>query len=101
MSRKEAILLASRTLAVLFIVSALIEGSYLPERLHSFLRYVNQEPASSTTIQYWRHFYLISLGFLIIRLVGFSLMALWLRKGGAEIEDLLLPHTSEEDATRN
>ena len=38
MSRKDAVLLASRALAVLFIVSALIEMSYLPERLHSFLR---------------------------------------------------------------
>jgi hypothetical protein len=100
MSRKDVVLLASRALAVLFIVSALIETSYLPERLHSFLRYVNQEPASSSAVQYWRHAYLISLGFLIVRIIGFSLMGLWLRKGGPEVEELLLPHAPEEDTAR-
>jgi hypothetical protein len=99
MSRKDAVVLASRTLAVLFIVSALIEVTYLPERFHAFLHYVNQEPASSAAIQYWRHYYLISLGFLIIRIIGFSLMALWLRKCGPEVEELLLP--PEEIAARN
>jgi len=99
MSRKDAVLLASRTLAVLFIVSALIETSYLPERLHSFLRYVNQEPASSIAIEYWRHYYLISLSFLVVRIIGFFLMALWLRKCGPEVEELLLP--PEEAASGN
>ena len=101
MSRKDAVLLASRVLALLFIVSALIEVSYLPERLHSFLRYVNQEPASSTAIQYWRHYHLIALGFLITRIVGFSLMALWLRKCGPEVEALLLPPEREEIVDRS
>ncbi len=99
MSRKDAVLLASRTLALLFIVSALIEVSYLPERLHSFLHYVNQEPASSSVIQYWRHYYLIALGFLIIRIIGFSLMALWLRKCAPEVEEALFP--PEENAAHN
>jgi hypothetical protein len=94
MLRKDAIALASRTLALLLALWALTEVSYLPEILHSFLRYVNQEPGSSTAIQYLRHYYLIKLGFLITRIAGFSLMARWLYKGGPEVDELFLPAES-------
>jgi hypothetical protein len=97
-SRKDAVTLASRTLAVLLTVWALTDVSYLPERLHSFLHYLNHEPASSSAIEYGRHYYLIGLGFLITRIVGFSLMARWLFKGGPEIEELLLPDPEENAA---
>jgi len=100
MSRKDAVLLASRTLALLLTVWALSDVSYLPERLHSFLRYANQELAGSATLQYWRHYYLIALGFLIVRIVGFSLMARWLYKCGPDVEELLLSAEREENAAR-
>jgi len=91
LSRKDAVVLASRTLATLLIVWALSDVSYLPERLHSLLHYLNHEPASPSAIEYGRHYYLIQIGFLITRIVGYSLMAMWLYKGGADIEELLLP----------
>ncbi|HEY6371802.1 MAG TPA: hypothetical protein VIX37_14575 [Candidatus Sulfotelmatobacter sp.] len=93
--------LASRTLATLLTVWALADVSYLPERVHSFLHYFNHEPASSTAIEYGRHYYLIQLGFLVARIVAFSLMARWLYKGGPEIEELLLPKAYEENSARN
>jgi hypothetical protein len=101
MSRKDALVLASRTLALLLAVWGLAEASYLPECLHSFLRYINQEPGSSTGIQYLRHYYLIRLGFLVTRIVGFSLMARWLYKGGPEVEELLLYPAPQENAVQN
>jgi hypothetical protein len=101
MSRKDAVVVASRALAVLFTAWALGEVSYLPERLHSFLHYMNQEPGSSTSIQYWRHYYLITLGFLVTRIIGFSFMARWLYKGGADVEQLLSDATSQENAPKN
>jgi hypothetical protein len=101
MSRKDALVLASRTLALLLTVWALGEASGLPESLHSFLRYINQEPGSSTGIQYLRHYYLIRLGFLVTRIVGFSLMARWLYKGGPEVEELLLYPAPQENAVQN
>jgi hypothetical protein len=42
-----------------------------------------------------RHYYLLILGFLLTRIVGYSLMARWLYKGGPEIEELLLPAEPE------
>lgn len=101
MSRKDAVVLASRTLAVLLTVWALTEVSHLPGTVHSFLNYLNHEPSSSPGVEYMRHSYLITLGFLITRIVGYSLMAMWLYKGGPEIEELLLPIVAEENRTQN
>jgi|SRR5579863_8784034 len=100
MSKKDAVTLASRTLATLLIVWALTEVSHLPGVLQSYLHYLNHEPASSG-VDYMRNSYLISLGFLITRIVGYSLMARWLYQGGPEIEELLLPPESQEDVAGN
>lgn len=95
MSRKDAILLASRSLAVLLIVWALTDISYLPGSVHTFFHYLNYEHATPGT-EYLRHYYLIALGFLITRIVGYSLVARWLYRGGPEIEGLLLPMAEED-----
>jgi hypothetical protein len=95
------VVLAGRTLALLLTVWALAEASYLPASLHSFLRYINQEPGASTAIQYWRHYHLISFSFIVVRMVGFSLLARWLFKGGPEVEELLLPPAPEVNAAHN
>ena len=93
-SRRDAVLIASRTLAVLFTVSALTDVSYVPERFQSLLHYLNSESSSAAT-EYMRHYYLIALGFLVTRIIGFALMALWLHKCGPEVQDLLLPSEPE------
>ena len=95
MSKKDAVLLASRALALIFTVSALIEVSALPGRLYEFLYYAKQVHGSSPSYPYWQHYELIALGFLITRIVGYSLMAMWLRKCGLEVEEFLLPGASE------
>jgi len=100
MSKKDAVVLASRTLATLLLVWTLTDLSYLPEYLHSSLHYLNHESTASNAIEYWRHYYLIRVGFLAARTVGYSLMAAWLYKGGAEIEQLLLPEPDEHAAGR-
>jgi len=91
MSRKDAVVLASRTLALLLTVWALSEVSYLPERVNSFIYYSHSPSPPSASAEYLRHYYLIQIGFLCARLVGYSLMARWLYKGGPDIEELLLP----------
>jgi hypothetical protein len=100
MSRKDAVVLASRTLALLLTVSALTEVSYLPERLHSLLHYLKHPPTSLTSIQYGHHYYLIQIGFLVTRIVGYSLLAKWLYKGGSEVEEVLLPAALQEKSVQ-
>lgn len=98
MSREEAVTLASRTLAALLVVWTLAETSHLPATVYEFRHYANVEFSSPTATEYYRHASLISLCFLIVRIVGFSLMARWLHKGGPDIAELLLPSTHDEVA---
>jgi len=101
MSRIDAILLASRTLAILLTVWALTDVSYLPGNVYTFLHYSNVELTSPSATIYYRHSNLISLSFLVTRIIGFSLMARWLYKGGPEIEELLLPGSPDKEAVHN
>jgi hypothetical protein len=94
MSRKDAVVIASRVLSVFFTISALCEVSYLPEFVNSYLHY-NVEVTTSAYVEYMHHYYLLRLGFLVTRIIGFVLMARWLHKGGAGVEELLLPSTHE------
>ena len=71
MTQKSFVELASRALAVLFIVWALTDVSYQPARLYEFLHYFGIAP-SSAYFEYMRHLELIELGFLVTRIVGFS-----------------------------
>jgi hypothetical protein len=93
MSRKDSVVLASRALALLFVAWALVDASHLPEYLYSFLHYVDENPVPTTFVKYRRHYYLMALGFFVIRIVGFSLLAMWLYRGGPEVEELFSPTT--------
>jgi len=100
MSRKDVVTVASRVLSVLLTVSALAEMSFLPEFLHSYLHYANQGTESSAYIQYMHHYHLLRVAFLVTRIIGYLLMARWLHKGGAEVEQLLFPAEHEESPAR-
>jgi hypothetical protein len=91
MSKEDAVILASRTLAVLLVVWALAETSQLPSVLYAFRHYSSAELSTSVATDYYRHSHLISLSFLLVRIIGFSMMARWLFKGGPDITELLLP----------
>ncbi|MGD0163196.1 MAG: hypothetical protein ABSB39_12065 [Candidatus Sulfotelmatobacter sp.] len=100
MSRKDALVLASRVLAVFLTVWALAEASYLPEFVYSLRHYFN-DASSSTTVEYWRHYYLLRTGFLVTRTVGYFLMATWLYRGGPDVEELLSGAAPEETSVQN
>jgi hypothetical protein len=95
MSRKDAVVMASRALSMVLTLWALAGVSVLPETVYAFLRYGNQQ-ATSAYLEYWHHEHLIVLGFLITPIVGYSLMARWLYKGGPDVEQLFLPSAPEE-----
>jgi hypothetical protein len=80
------------------MVWALTEGSHLPGMVYTFNHYATVELSSASATQYYRHSDLISLGFMIARIIGFSLLSRWLFKGGPEVFELLLPTTVHEIA---
>ena len=97
-SRRDAVILASRLMAVILTVYALVALSGLPETLYGFRHYASEvEPTVRS--EYLRHLYLITLGFQITRIIGYSLMASWLFRCGPDMEELLLPaHLREESS---
>ena len=98
MSRKDAIVLASRTLATLLTVWALSDISYVPQSVHTLLHYLGSTAPSAEDT---RHYYLLVLGFHAIRIVGYSLVARWLFTVGPDVEEFLLPDRLRETTDKN
>ena len=94
MSKKDAVFIASRTLAFLFVVWALAEVTYLPAFVHTYLHYENLQSGSPASVSYLQHYYLLRTCFLIVSIAGYFLIARWLYKGGPEVEELLLPSSA-------
>jgi hypothetical protein len=104
MSREDAVVLASRTLAVLVTLWVLTDISYLPGYALSFRHYAEHEvtaPTNAAYWQYWSHHYLVDMSFLITRIIGLSLMARWLFRGGTEVARLLLPTEAESQTIQS
>jgi len=104
MSREDAVCLASRALAFIFVTSALAELSHVPEFMQTFFYYAKYAVTSSTNaqyVEYWRHHSLFELGFLVVRTIGFALVSVWLFKGDPEVGALLLPVASRESVPKN
>ena len=101
MTRRDAIVLGSRLLAIFLTIGTLAKLTYLPSYLDSFLRYASHVTPTSSANDYLRHHYLIELGFLVTRIIGYALTAAWLFRCGPDIEELLLPGNLRQDANRS
>ena len=94
MSTKEGVVLASRTLATLLVVWVFSDLCSLPRDVYSFLRHGNTAVVTAAS-EYWHHYYLMTLSFTLVRIVGFSLTARWLYSGRPEVAQFFLPSTDE------
>ena len=74
--------------------------STLPESIQAFLHYSNVELSTPAATNYYRHVNLMSLSFLVVRIIGYALLARWLFRGGAEVAELLTPSAFEEQPTQ-
>jgi len=64
MSRKELVFVVSRTFALILISWALVDFSYLPERLLALTHQINQGSVL-VRYDYWSSYYLVVTGFLV------------------------------------
>jgi hypothetical protein len=94
MSKRESVVLASRTLSVLLMVWVFADMSYLPERWIEYVHYLRPESASEQ-VTYLRRYHLAMLVCSGVRILGFSILARWLYKAGGEVVELLLPSSQE------
>jgi hypothetical protein len=96
MSRKEAVLLVSRALAIFQFVYALLEITYLPERLISLFGHASAAGASGMD-DYFGSYNRVGVVFLLVR-IGIQLVltvVFW--NCGPWIERVLLPASGKPD----
>lgn len=101
MSRKEAVLLVSRALAVIQFVTALLDISYLPERfisLNHYTRVVNSIGDSGVGAYsvYYLTYDRVGMAFLFARIAALLTLTLVLWNCGPWVERLLLPKIEEQ-----
>ncbi len=100
MSRKEAVLLVSRALAILQLIFALMELTYLPVRFMSLHHHTTSRVsvlAPSGYDDFWNSYYCIDIAFLLTRVIIYLVLAFIFWKCGPWIERVLLPKREIHD----
>ena len=93
MDRKEALRLGSRVLSIVFGVSALVETTYLPERLLSYLHYTNELASAGVRSgsTYLPTLYRLEVGLLFLRITIYLILAVIFWNCAPLVERTLLP----------
>jgi hypothetical protein len=99
MSRKEAVLLVSRALAFIQLISAFLELTTLPGRLVSLQHYTSRINASAAlpSDYYFRSSDQIGIAFMFARVVGLLIFAFVFWNCGPWIERILLPKPDDQE----
>lgn len=87
MTREDAAIVASRSLALLMAVWTLVELTELPVRIFSLLHHVGQQSVLGTR-SYWSTYYSLEVAFHVIRVLVTSLAGIWFWRGGPLPETL-------------
>jgi len=95
MSTKQAVTIACRALSVYFLVWLLSELTYLPTRVFSFLHYqavLNESGGRN----FGRDLELVSLAFLVLRIVVLFFAVQWFYRSGPAIRRYFIIPSEEE-----
>jgi hypothetical protein len=99
MTRKEAVLLVSRALAIFQLICALMELTYLPVRfisLHHHTSRINVLGPSGYD-DFWSSYYCVDIAFLLVRVIIYLVLALVFWKCGPLVEYFLLPKSDDQE----
>jgi len=96
MTRNEAVRLVSRALAIIQLITALLEITYLPADILSWYHHA-QFGSSSIPSDYFTRLSTIELGALILRICGLLLLTLILWNCGPWVARNLIPPTQKEE----
>jgi hypothetical protein len=93
MERKEAVRLVSRALSIIYLVFGLYETTYLPERLFSYLHYINEWRSAGAPgpSMYLPTLYRVTVGFLLVRIAFYLALAVVFWTCAPWVERTLLP----------
>jgi len=98
MSRKELVLLVSRAFALLLITWALVEVTYLPDRLFALFHHLSQRSVLATR-DYWSTYDLILTGSTAVRMLALFLAAAVFWRCGPRVEALFSPQQGNQEAS--
>lgn len=99
MSKKEPVLLVSRAFALLLISWALVEVTYLPERLFALSHHMSQHSVLAMH-DYLSSYYLIITAFNVVRMVALFLAAALFWRCGPRVEALFSVKQTNQEASR-
>ena len=99
MSRKEAVLLVSRGLAMIQLITAFLEITTLPGRLMSLHHYTSLISASAATQSdyYFKSYDQVGIAFMFARIAGLLLFAFVFWNCRPWIERILMPKPETQD----
>ena len=99
MTRKEAVLLVSRALAFIQLISALLEITTLPDRLVSLHHYASRISASTAlpSDYYFRSYDQVGIAFMFARVAVLLIFAFIFWNCGSWIERVLLPKRDDQE----
>ena len=103
MSKRDAILLVSRGLAVIQLISALLEATYLPGRVYSLShhsRVLQTVGSSEATVYFWTDDR-ISIAMLFLRIIVLLIFAAVLWNCRPWVEQLLCPATPDHSQAKS
>jgi hypothetical protein len=92
MSRKEIVVLVSRALAIIQLISALLEVTYLPGR---FMTLIHHGSRSDGGGDYYRTNYQVDIITFVFRIAGLLIIAIILWNCGPWVERMLTPRLQE------
>lgn len=94
MQRKDIVRVASRLFAIQLLTWALVDLTYMPERLFAFFHYLSERSITSNQ-DFWSTRYSFTTMFAIARVGGLFLASGSFWRGGPKIEALLLGDSDE------
>ena len=99
MTQRQSVLLVSRALSLIWGVAGADEVTYLPERLRSFLHYVNRDSflGLSKDDSYFGGTYRLEIALLFLRIGIYLILAFVFWKCGPLVNRTLMPETIETD----
>ena len=98
MSKKELLLIASRTFALLLFTYAVTELTYLPERIFSLYHHLEQKSVLNGAPEFWETYYMLATVLLLLRMSALLFAAVVFWKCGPRIQRLFTePSTSAEN----
>ena len=99
MSKKELVVLVSRAFALLLITWALVEVTYLPERVLALSHHISQTSVLATSLDYTTRYYLLLIIFNVVRMLALFFAALLFWRCGPRVEAIFSHQSGNQAAS--